>query len=120
QLLRQRAPPGQPVFAAARDAGSVECYDATTTPPSDTLQVDNPADDPSVTGVGGTSLEQPGLETVWNDCEGLTGSSCAVSGQKAGGGGQSQHFARPSWQDLATNATCTTCRQVPDISANAG
>jgi hypothetical protein len=119
-LFKQAAAQGQTVFAASGDTGSVDCYDGTTTPPSDTLQVDNPADDPFVTGVGGTALQRPGLEPVWNDCEGLTGRSCAASGQKAGGGGQSQHFSRPKWQPVAKNATCTTCRQVPDISANAG
>jgi hypothetical protein len=119
-LFKQAAAQGQTVFAASGDTGSVDCYDGTSTPPSDTLQVDNPADDPFVTGVGGTAFERPGLEPVWNDCEGLTGTSCAAGGQKAGGGGQSHHFTRPSWQSVAANATCTTCRQVPDISANAG
>jgi hypothetical protein len=119
-LFKQAAAQGQTVFAASGDTGSVDCYDGTTTPPSDTLQVDNPADDPFVTGVGGTALQRPGLEPVWNDCEGLTGRSCAASGQKAGGGGQSHHFGRPKWQPVAKNATCTTCRQVPDISANSG
>ncbi len=119
-LYQQAAAQGQTVFAASGDTGSVDCYDGTTTPPSDTLQVDNPADDPFVTGVGGTALERAGLEPVWNDCEGRPGSSCAANGNKAGGGGQSQHFSRPSWQPVAANATCTTCRQVPDISANAG
>jgi hypothetical protein len=119
-LFKQAAAQGQSVFAAAGDTGSADCYDGTTTPPSDTLQVDNPADDTFVTGVGGTALEQPGVETVWNDCEGLAGGSCAVSGMKAGGGGLSTHFKRPPWQRLASNATCSVCRQVPDISANAG
>ena len=119
-LFKQAAAQGQTVFAAAGDTGSVDCYDGTTTPPSDTLQVDNPADDPFVTGVGGTALEKQGLEPVWNDCEGRSGTACATGGGKAGGGGQSHHFHRPSWQRVAANATCTTCRQVPDISANAG
>jgi hypothetical protein len=119
-LFKQAAAQGQTVFAAAGDTGSVDCYDGTTAPPSDTLQVDNPADDTFVTGVGGTALEQPGVETVWNDCEGFTGSSCAASDTKAGGGGLSTHFPRPAWQRLASNATCSVCRQVPDIAANAG
>jgi len=119
-LFKQAAAQGQTVFAAAGDTGSVDCYDGTTTPPSDTLQVDYPAEDTFVTGVGGTALEQPGVETVWNECEGLTGSSCAASGMKAGGGGLSTHFPRPPWQRLASNATCSVCRQVPDLSANAG
>ena len=42
-------------------------------PPSETLQVDSPANDPFVTGVGGTAIEEPGVEPVWNDCGGLVG-----------------------------------------------
>ena len=117
-LFQQAAAQGQSVFAATGDTGSEDCYGDPTTP-SETLQVDNPADDPFVTGVGGTSLLQPGVEPVWNECEGFVGNSCAVVG-RAGGGGVSRHFPRPRWQPLAPGSTCSTCRQVPDISANAG
>ena len=119
-LFEQAAAQGQSVFAATGDTGSEDCYDGTTNPPSETLQVDNPADDPFVTAVGGTSLVQPGEEPVWNECEGTTGDSCAAAGSHAAGGGLSTQFKRPSWQPLAANATCSTCREVPDISANAG
>jgi hypothetical protein len=119
-VFQQAAAQGQSVFAATGDTGSEDCYDGTSTPPSETLQVDHPADDPFVTGVGGTALLQPGLEPVWNECEGSVGDSCAAGGDHAGGGGLSNHYKRPSWQPLASNATCTTCREVPDISANAG
>ena len=119
-VFQQAAAQGQSVFAATGDTGSEDCYDGTSKPPSETLQVDNPADDPFVTGVGGTALLQPGLEPVWNECEGSVGDACAAGGDHAGGGGLSNHFKRPSWQPLASNATCTTCREVPDISANAG
>ena len=67
-----------------------------------TLQVDNPADDPFVTGVGGTSLGAPGLEPVWNDCEDAVGDSCA--GRAAAtrpAAAQSTIFNRPTWQPLA-------------------
>jgi len=117
-LFQQAAAQGQSVFAATGDAGSEDCYNAV--PPNESLQVDHPADDPLVTGVGGTTLLVAGFEPVWNDCEGAVGDSCAASGLHAGGGGLSNHYKRPSWQPLASNATCTTCREVPDISANAG
>jgi hypothetical protein len=119
-LFQQAAAQGQSAFAATGDTGSEDCYDGTSNPPSLALQVDHPADDPFVTGVGGTSLVQPGVEPVWNECEGTVGATCAAGGGHAGGGGFSNHFARPSWQPLVPNATCTTCREVPDISANAG
>jgi hypothetical protein len=119
-LFEQAAAQGQSVFAATGDDGSEDCYNGTATPPSETLQVDSPADDPFVTGVGGTSLEGPGIEPVWNNCAGTIGDVCAANGGYAGGGGQSALFKRPTWQLLASDATCSTCRELPDISANAG
>ena len=86
---------------------------ATTAPPlrrARRLQVDNPADDPFVTGVGGTALEEPGVEPVWNDCEGQVGDACAVAGQDAGG--------RRPVDDLqaAEVAAGRGERDVPDVS----
>jgi len=119
-VFQQAAAQGQTIFAASGDAGSEDCYHGFRFGPSETLQVDNPADDPFVTGVGGTALEEPVAEPVWNDCEGERNDACASNGAGAGGGGQSRDFKRPDWQPLATGATCTTCREVPDLSANAG
>jgi len=119
-VFQQAAAQGQSVFAASGDSGSEGCFDGTTSAASESLDVDHPADDPLVTGVGGTSLVNAGSEPVWNDCEGEVGVACAQSGGGASGGGLSRHFARPSWQPLAAHAICSTCREVPDISANAG
>jgi len=119
-LFQQAAAQGQSVFAASGDTGSEGCYDGSASATSVSLDVDHPASDPFVTGVGGTSLVKPGAEPVWNDCEGEIGASCAQSGGSAAGSGLSTHFKRPSWQPLAANATCSTCREVPDISANSG
>jgi hypothetical protein len=119
-LFQRAAAQGQSIFAASGDNGSEDCYDSTAPTPDTSLQVDNPANDPLVTGVGGTSLGGPGLEPVWNDCEGETGTNCAASGGGGTGGGQSNHFHRPSWQAVAADSTCPNCRGVPDISANAG
>ncbi len=112
---------GQTVLAAAGDAGSSDCY----APPENAntaLSVDDPADQPDVTGVGGTSLtsivSSRLTETVWND------------GAGAGGGGVSKDFAAPPWQQIpeVRNAssvyTCGSakteqCREVPDVSASA-
>ena len=74
------------------------------------MEVDYPASDPWVTGVGGTELLGPGDEVAW------TGS----------GGGISRYFDDPGWQPVdwswaATGNACgLDCREVPDISANAG
>src|SRR5207249_4934821 len=72
-LFQRAAAQGQSVFAASGDKGSEDCYDAADTVPSTSLEVDNPADDPFVTGVGGTSLDNANFEPVWNDCEGEVG-----------------------------------------------
>ena len=120
QLFEQAAAQGQSVFAASSDQGSEDCYDSTAMAPDESLQVDHPADDPLVTGVGGTELEAPGIDPVWNDCEAEPDDTCAASGGGGGGGGESTQFLRPAWQPLAPDATCPTCRGVPDISANAG
>ncbi len=121
RLFQQARIQGQTVFAAAGDSGSSDCYD----PPvndSTALSVDDPADQPDVTGVGGTSLasavSSPSTETVWN------------SGSGAGGGGVSKDFAAPSWQQIPdtrnpfTADTCGAsktqqCREVPDVAASA-
>lgn len=85
-----------------------------------------PASDPAVTAVGGTTLFAPGDEVVWNGCEGTTGTTCASEGSGAGGGGLSRYAQIPTWQPAAWHWTSTVnpcgldCRQVPDISANAG
>jgi hypothetical protein len=119
-LFQRAAAQGQSVFAASGDKGSEDCYDSGDASPDTSLQVDSPANDPFVTGVGGTSLGAPGVEPVWNDCEGETGTNCAQTGGGGTGGGQSAHFHRPRWQPVAADSTCTTCRGVPDVAANAG
>ncbi len=120
-LFQEAAAQGQTMMAAAGDSGSSDCYN----PPDSTdqrLWVDDPADQPDVTGVGGTSLtgevSTPSTETVWND------GTNVGSGGGAGGGGSSADFAAPSWQQgYETNDTCGAsgtlpCRVVPDVSAS--
>ncbi len=119
-LFSEAAANGQTVVAASGDSGSTDCY----APPDDldtSLSVDDPADQPDVTGVGGTSLLSPAsppAETVWNNFTG------------AGGGGVSSNFDQPSWQvgpgvgSSPARAQCgavgrSSCRQVPDVSASA-
>ncbi len=94
-LFQQATAQGQSVFAASGDSGSSDCYNPSANPPDTdpNLYVDDPADQPDVTGVGGTSLtdvSDPPVERVWN--EGLGGGS--------GGGGVSMDFVAPSWQQI--------------------
>jgi Pro-kumamolisin, activation domain len=111
-LFRQAAAQGQTVFAASGDDGSADCYAADGTTG---LAVDDPASQPYVTGVGGTSLTAvgPRQESVWN------------SNGSGGGGGVSQLWSLPSYQNtvhVPASSPCGAtggCRQVPDVAASA-
>ena len=98
-LFEQAAAQGQTVFAAAGDNGSDDCTPtlesaSTLTPASgeNPLSVDDPASQPYVVGVGGTTIDdavsQPPLEHVWND----------AAAEGAGGGGISMSWEMPAWQ----------------------
>ena len=124
-LFQEAAAQGMSIVSASGDDGSEDCY---PTPP--TLQVDDPASQPFVTGVGGTSLTTNpttgarASETVWND----------GTGTGASGGGVSSIWPMPSYQSGApgflhvinansTGSTCPgagsgDCREVPVVSAD--
>jgi hypothetical protein len=116
QIFQQGAAEGIAFFAAAGDNGAYDCGD-------NTVNVDSPADDPYVTGVGGTSLTLNngayGSETAWS-C-----ASCTNNGQNqngsGGGGGISQAFPVPSFQQNVhpSGTNGQTGRYVPDVSADA-
>jgi subtilase family serine protease len=119
-LFSQAATQGQTVFAAAGDFGSTDCFSDSGSPNEFSLSVDDPASQPYVIGVGGTSIGTDS-QTVWNDSTG------------AGGGGVSAVWCLPSYQDqpgvpglIGPNSVpdrddCTTgwAREVPDVSADA-
>ena len=126
-LFQEAAIQGQSIFAAAGDNGSTDCTNNGGKPLSG-YAVDDPASQPYVTGVGGTTLSvlgPPPSESVWNG--GCT-SACA------GGGGVSSLWTMPSYQAGAPaalnvvnsnssatpcSATSGYCREVPDVSADA-
>ena len=106
-IFLQGAAQGQAFFAAAGDAGAYDCQHDTTD-----LEVDSPADDPHVVGVGGTSLRLSTNNTynnksVWSD----------PTRDGGGGGGISGQFTRPAYQ-MGRNLTNLN-REVPDVSADA-
>lgn len=109
-LFQIAAAQGQTVFAASGDTGSEACYqdDGSTT----TLSVGDPASQPYVTGVGGTSLIMNGSsynsETAWND------TNSAQKYYAASGGGTSTFWTLPSWQQ--GSGISGTAREVPDVS----
>ena len=89
------------------------------------LAVTDPASQPGVTSVGGTSISslgspptEPPTERTWND-QGIA--------DGAGGGGMSSTFAMPGYQQASLGTSGSgqgpcpggVCREVPDVSADA-
>ncbi|MGZ3617722.1 MAG: S53 family peptidase [Ktedonobacteraceae bacterium] len=115
-FFQAAAAQGQTILAASGDLGANGCYNpqtgANTTP-----AVDDPASQPYVTGVGGTTLHVNfdntyQFEQVWNDRNIKNGAS---------GGGISLAWHMPYWQQApgVANAYSTGFREVPDVSLNA-
>ncbi len=95
-LFAQLASAGVTVFASSGDNGS-------------TAGAQNPASDPNVTGVGGTSIT---LNTA-------TGAVTSETGWSGSGGGMSQYFTLPTWQTNLGQPAPVPFRTVPDIAAPA-
>jgi subtilase family serine protease len=122
-LFQEAAAEGKTIVSASGDSGSEDCYGQTHGDQATVFAVDDPAGQPFITGVGGTTfltLGPPASSAVWN----LAGA--------AGGGGVSSLNPMPSYQSDAAPAlgvvgqysTCASgagnCREVPDVSADAG
>jgi hypothetical protein len=103
-LFQQAAAQGQSLFAAAGDTGDDSCNEARADIPplgQNPLSVLDPASQPYVVAVGGTTITdatQPPAEQVWND-GGAWG---------AGGGGISETWPMPTWQQAATDTSANT------------
>ncbi len=112
-VLQQLAAEGIPVLVAAGDSGSEQCaYNAAPGGHADySLTVDDPANSPWVTAIGGLQLNSftPGDATVWN---GICGGGVPCGG----GGGMSSLYERPVWQTGDGVDTSLSGRQLPDIS----
>ncbi|HBE25504.1 MAG TPA: peptidase S53, partial [Ktedonobacter sp.] len=115
-FFQAAAAQGQTILAASGDLGATGCYDPQTGS-NTTPSVDDPASQPFVTGVGGTTLSLNAdntyqSERVWNDRALQNGAS---------GGGVSKVWNMPSWQQGpgVANAYSTGYREVPDVSINA-
>ncbi|MEW2306465.1 S53 family peptidase [Streptomyces sp. NPDC006655] len=101
-VFAEAAAQGQSVVAASGDDGSSDCYRATG---STAKAVDDPASQPYVTGVGGTTMTTSGgttTQTTWGNASGGTG------------GGVSSRWAPVTYQG---GVATTTKRAVPDVSA---
>jgi kumamolisin len=117
QTLQQAAAQGQSFFAASGDFGAFDC--AGSPQPSNQLAVDSPANDPLMTGVGGTTLSLNANANFTYVSE----SAWTTSGTpgRGTGGGLSAFFARPAWQTGpgVANSYSTIDRQVPDVALDA-
>jgi hypothetical protein len=131
-LFQEAAVQGQTIVAAGGDTGAEDCQTASSAP-APQAAVDDPASQPFVTGVGGTTLSSLGprpTEEVWNN----GGTPAALLSSGAGGGGISALWGMPTAQlDAApglnvrsgapNGSTCGRpggwCREVPDVSADA-
>ncbi|GHO44339.1 S53 family peptidase [Ktedonospora formicarum] len=112
-LFMIAAAQGQTIVASSGDDGSSGCQRSSTN--QNALSVSDPASQPYVTGVGGTSLTVDAnnkytIESVWNE----TAYSDSTSG-----GGVSTYWAHPAWQ-TGTGTDSSLMRQVPDVSLHAG
>ena len=110
--FQQMAAQGQSIFAAAGDSGADDN--------GSSLSVDDPASQPYMTGVGGTSLATAGAGGAYSSEKTWNGGSASAG---AGGGGISTVWTIPSYQSgvvgSAASKGSTTMRNVPDVSLDA-
>jgi len=116
-VFKQAAAQGQSFYAASGDTGAFDCLGNPTSTFTG-LAVDNPASDPYVTGVGGTTLKLGTnssyfAEWAWSDR--------TRTPQLGSGGGLSIMFSEPAWQTGpgVANSFSNAMRQVPDVSLDA-
>ncbi len=145
KLFQEMAVQGQSVYASSADSGSETCSNSANGgagSAGNQLSVSDPASQPTVTGVGGTSLYSgsAAAPTAWTGANALTegiwnsGSYTDTNGDTvsaATGGGVSSLWAMPSFQSTAAaglgvvngysgtgGCGASTCREVPDVSAD--
>ncbi len=122
-LFAEAATQGQTVFAAAGDSGSTDCLgDASANGAA--LAVDDPASQPYVVGVGGTTIAATS-ERVWND----SGTQEGATGGGLSAGCMPGYQDHPAIRGLISGysaknakkcgAAVPYLRQVPDVAADA-
>src|SRR5256714_15429776 len=118
KYFQEAAAQGQSILVASGDSGSSSCFQlqAGGSGFDTSLNADDPAAQPFVTAVGGTTLTLASNNSyqsggVWNG--GLLGG--------AGGGGISQFWKQPAWQKGpgVQNSYSNGMRETPDVSLDA-
>ncbi|GAA2134326.1 hypothetical protein GCM10009760_11490 [Kitasatospora kazusensis] len=122
-IFLQAALQGQTVVAASGDDGSSSCHripaDPQFLPNPNILSADDPAGQPFVTGVGGTTLSggvaNPS-ETVWNHDQGASGGGITRWAMNNATNFQAG-FTAPGYTNSCGAGAGQTCRQSPDVAA---
>ncbi len=111
QIFQQYAAQGQSFFLASGDSGAYAGL------------VVEPADDPYVTVVGGTTLTTDATGAWLSETTWLTSASydplAGYTPEMATGGGVSRTYAIPTWQQgisMSANQGSTTMRNLPDVA----
>ena len=114
----EAAAQGQTMFAASGDNGASGCIQDTGSPNIDKASVNDPASQPFVTGVGGTTLsgEPATSRSTWNSNGGGTGGGVS-SEWSMGATSYQAGFKGAGYSAACKPASGDTCRQVPDVSA---
>ncbi|OKI11880.1 S53 family peptidase [Streptomyces sp. CB03911] len=118
-IFQQAAAQGQTVVAASGDSGSAGCF-RDGGAPDNRISTDDPASQPYVTGVGGTSMTGHAsdlVQSAWNR-GGSTGGGVSRSWTLDAATGFQAGTTGPGY----SGAPCTApagqaCRQVPDVAA---
>ncbi|HEY3868887.1 MAG TPA: protease pro-enzyme activation domain-containing protein [Actinocrinis sp.] len=124
-IFQEAALQGQTVVAASGDNGSETCAGDTnlTAAQQAGLVVDDPASQPYVLGVGGTSMTGTAAPqiSVWNNSFEYTGGGATGGGVSetwsAVNGGPQGGVEGSGYSNLCNAPTGSVCRQVPDVSA---
>ena len=124
-VFRQGNAQGITFVASSGDSGAYDCFDPTFS--FKVLGVENPADDPNTTGVGGTNLVTNFVagsknssyvrESAFADL-GDPAQGSAPNDRWGSGGGISAIFGKPWYQHLVNTHAAT--RTVPDVSMQMG
>ncbi|MDQ6824426.1 MAG: S53 family peptidase [Candidatus Eremiobacteraeota bacterium] len=108
---------GITVFAASGDTGAEGCQPDKVPVHADVLCAVYPATDPNVTAVGGTTTPIAGNGRLSGPITAWGLQTTLIGGKGATGGGLSQYFPRPAYQDPVSNVVGQH-RGVPDVAAN--
>ncbi|WP_329177521.1 S53 family peptidase [Streptomyces sp. NBC_01477] len=118
-VFQQAAAQGQTVTAASGDSGSGDCaFNGTAN--SGALSVDDPASQPYVLGVGGTTMTgaNGAGQSTWNDgYYGATGGGVSTYVTQDGTSGFQAGVNGPGYVNACETGTGQKCRQVPDVAA---